>query len=237
MSNRADENLWVDRLVAAARSGATLDLSAGARAEHYNPATVGNWTVDRSIPATAIRRVLVDDHGKFDPRGLRIQGARITGTSTFTHVKFDYPLHFRRCVIDQPIDLRYSKFSELSFDRSHIKTLNMEGAAIGTLLAAGLRADGEIRLLGARIEGPLVLEDAILQNPGKSVLTLDRTTATAGLCAPGLRTEGMISALGARIEGPLVLQDAILQNPGKSVLTLDRTTATAGLCAPGLRTE
>ncbi|MGV9947004.1 hypothetical protein, partial [Rhodococcus aetherivorans] len=85
---------------------------------------------------------------------------------------------------------------------------------------------GMISAPGVRIEGPLVLEGAVLQNPGKPVLTLDGATVTGGLLAARLRAEGETRFFGVRIEGQLALEGAVLQNPGKPVLTLDGATVT-----------
>lgn len=100
MNDANDHAFWVNRLLNAARRGIILDLQAGAPATRYHPATAHDWTLDRSVHASAIRTVMVGvmrgEHPDLDPRGLRIQGARITGPADFTHINFSYPLHFIR---------------------------------------------------------------------------------------------------------------------------------------------
>lgn len=116
MSDENDHAIWVNRLLDAARRGEVLDLQAGAPAAQYNPATANEWTTDRRVPASAIRAVMLDvlrgEHSDLDPRGVRIKGARITGSADFTHINFGYPLHFIRCCVEEPIDLGYTFSSQ-----------------------------------------------------------------------------------------------------------------------------
>ncbi|MFF1946627.1 hypothetical protein ACFVWF_31335 [Rhodococcus qingshengii] len=238
MNEQREHAMWVNRLIDAAKGGWIVDLRFGAPTQQYNPATADQWPTDRRIPANAIRTVLLGDHTGFDPRGLRIAGARITGDVDLAHITFDYPLHMVRCRIDRPIDFDAAKLRELDLTASHIRSLSLDGATVaGGLFAKGITTDGEIRARVATIGGQLVLIDAHLNNPGADVLTLDGTTVAGGLFAERITTHGEIRALAATIGSQLNLIAAHLNNPGAQVLNLDQTNITGGLFASQITTD
>src|ERR1019366_9513973 len=69
------------------------------------------------------------------------------------------------------------------------------------------------RLIGARLGANLALAGAVLSNPGKVALNLDR--ATLGDCdATGIEGCGQVSCVGARIPSGLNLTDARLDSGG-----------------------
>ncbi|OFE10584.1 hypothetical protein [Rhodococcus sp. 1139] len=238
MNEQREHAMWVDRLIDAAKGGWIVDLRFGVPARQYDPATADQWPADRRIPANAIRTVLLGDHTGFDPRGLRIAGARITGDVDLAHITFDYPLHMVRCRIDQPIVFDAAKLAELDLAASHIRSLSVDGATItGALFANRITTHGMISAVGATIGGQLSVTGAYLNNPGADVLTLDNATITGDLFADQITTHGMIGAVGTTIGSQLILTGAYLNNPGADVLTLDNATITGSLFADQITTH
>jgi hypothetical protein len=79
----------------------------------------------------------------------------------------------------------------------------------------GFEAEGESRLVGARVGGQLSMAGAHLANPGEYALSCDRITiGNSMLCREGFHAEGAIRLLGANVTGSLSLIGAHLTNPG-----------------------
>ncbi|WP_214514800.1 hypothetical protein [Rhodococcus sp. WY5] len=246
MKDANDDALWVHRLIDAARRGVVLDLQAGAPATQYNPSTAHEWPLDRSIPASAIRTVMSEvmrgEHPDLDPRGLRIQGARITGPADFTHITFSYPLHFSRCYVDELLDLGYTKLGALLLSKSHLHSLSLYGSTIsGDVDADDITTTGEFNALGATIEGHLLLDGAALYNPGQHALTLHLTKIIGTVTAQRITTHGEIHAQAVSIGSTFILNDAVLDNPShradQHVLLLDGATITGDLHAERITTH
>ena len=238
MNEQREHAMWVDRLIDAAKGGWIVDLRFGAPTRQYNPATADQWPTDRRIPANAIRTVLIGDHTGFDPRGIRITGARITGNVDLAHITFDYPLHLVRCRIDQPINLESAKLQELNLTGSLIRSLSLDGATIaGDISAARVTTHGEICAHSATIDGQVDLTDAHLNNPGADVLTFDNATIAGGLFADQITTHGMIRALGATIGSQLTLDGARLNNAGDYVLNLNGASISSDVSAARVTTH
>ncbi|MEV0297004.1 hypothetical protein [Nocardia sp. NPDC050710] len=229
------EDPWVKRLRDAAEAGERLDLAADLPQESpdRNPAHAQSWGTDRQLPAAALRAVLLDRTLSVDPRGLRINGARITGPVDLENVQFEHPLHLTESHIAHDIDLSGSKLKELNLSRSHITSLNLTNATvIGDVFARdGFTAAGTIRAAVARIGGMFDLSGAILINPGGIALDLDGATVIGDLFARDrFAATGTIRAPCARIGGMFDLSGAILNTNGIA-LDLGGATVTGGLGA------
>ncbi|MCT7293899.1 pentapeptide repeat-containing protein [Rhodococcus sp. PAE-6] len=206
-------------------------------AELHDPANVDQWPADRHIPARAIRDVLTGDHTGFDPQGLRIAGARITGDIDFAHLTFDFPLELVQCRIDRKMDLSNASLRRLKLSRSHLQSADLDGANItGDLTAAWIVTNGEISMIGATIGGQLDLDGAHLHHPGGDALSLHNATITGALFAHSITTTGAILARDATLSR-LEFTGAHLRNSGGDVLAVDRATITGGLLAERITTK
>ena len=112
-----DVQRWVDRLIAAARSGEVEDVGTG---QPLDPAAANDRIPERTIPAAALREVLRRSDLVVDPHGLRINGARITGALDLEQIQFAHPLHLTSSRIDEDINLNGSALKELTLNGSHI---------------------------------------------------------------------------------------------------------------------
>jgi hypothetical protein len=87
--------------------------------------------------------------------------------------------------------------------------LNAGGLTVqgGVFCVEGFTAEGEIRLIGARLGANLALAGAVLNNPGRVALNLDR--AAVGDCdASGITCSGQVRCVGTRFASGLTLADA-----------------------------
>ncbi|UUE28620.1 hypothetical protein LRQ08_29595 (plasmid) [Rhodococcus qingshengii] len=224
---------WATRIAASAQTGSVLHLGSVAPDDVLSTEMLNEYCgAIPTIPASAIRAVIVGEHATFDPRGLRIHRAHISGYLDLDHIDIDYPLHFVACTFDADISLKRAKIPELALHDSHTQNINLNGTTInGDLYASKLTTHGEMTAVRAQFDGSFDLEGAVLHNPGKRVLTLNSASVDGGIYADKLTTYGEISAIGVQIGSQLELRDSQLNNPDGTVITLDGATVTRGVYA------
>jgi uncharacterized protein YjbI with pentapeptide repeats len=120
-------------------------------------------------------------------------------------------------------------------------TLVLDNAVIagGLFVFDGFTADGRISAKRARINGPLVLDDAKLWGDGKA-LDLEDAEITDGVFASRLAVQGEIHAPRVTIKGTLYLDGAEIRNldPSGAVLVLDNAEIAGGVfAAHGFKAE
>jgi hypothetical protein len=184
------------------------------------------------IRADLIRELLLGKHGDLDPRGVRVTGARITEQLDLYHVTAKVGLQLDRCTFDEPI-------AALS---AHVPWLSLEGAEIPGLLADGLRVDGRLYLDGLRSQDTVRLLDARVD----SDVDLDNAQLTSdsgpALNADGLHTGGRLRLENAHLAGNGGLGALILLNAriGNQLLLGNAriiSSANAAVMAVNLRAE
>jgi hypothetical protein len=90
---------------------------------------------------------------------------------------------------------------------------------------SGFHAEGEVRMLNARIGGELSFTDANLTNPAGFALQAQAIQVGHDLkCRKGLTVEGEISLIGAHVRGSVDFKRAQLTNPGKRALSASGLT-------------
>ena len=161
--------MWTERIRDAVQDGTVLDLAPGVSDGDLLRSEPSGWPSEREIPAEAVRRVLHDSAIKYDLRGLRLRGARVTDALDLSHVAVAYPLWFGYCAFDGAV----------AMDGFHGVVLGLPGARASTICLAR-----------AQIDGDLVLRDAILSY-GDGV-ALDLHGATVG----GLSAERLVHDRG-----------------------------------------
>ena len=242
--------MWTERIRDAVQDGTVLDLAPGVSDGDLLRSEPSGWPSEREIPAEAVRRVLHDSAIKYDLRGLRLRGARVTDALDLSHVAVAYPLWFGYCAFDGAVamdgfhgvvlGLPGARASTICLARAQIDgdlvlrdailsygdgvALDLHGATVGGLSAERLVTTGGVHATQASIKGDLVLQDATLCNAGGAALNLKGASVGGDLSAGRLTTTGEVSALGASITGDLTLDDARLTNAGGSALSLDGAT-------------
>jgi hypothetical protein len=97
------------------------------------------------VEAGTVRELCRRGREEIDPRGLVIEGARITGDLDLRGMEILFPLRFTRCVFEDPIDL----------DGADLHLLVLDGCSVPGLQANGLRVRRDLDLSRSRITGDL----------------------------------------------------------------------------------
>lgn len=95
-------------------------------------------------------------------------------------------------------------------------------------------ATGEVRLVDAQITGPVVFDDAKLNNPLGCALNLNGSVVDAGVSLRGLTATGEVRLAGSRINGDLVLRKTRLNNADGVALKAHSLTVSRSLLADEL---
>jgi hypothetical protein len=177
-----------------------------------------------------------------DPRGVRLRGARITGTLDLTHVHGAVGMELRGCRFDQPVLLRDAHLPWLTLTGSCVPALDGNGLRVDSdlFLDGGFRATGggergAVRLWGARTGGQLFLSDAELTNEAGPALVGDGLRVDGdlfldeGFRATGHSEDGAVRLLGAHITGQMSLTGAVLTNEAGPALSGDQLRVEHGL--------
>jgi hypothetical protein len=196
---------------------------------------------EHTIRAELLRELLLKRCNKPpDPRGVRLRGARITGTLDLTQVEAAVGLQLWGCNFDHRLLLKGAHLPWLSLTDSCVPALAADRLQVdgGLFLDGGFRAIG-VRLLGGRITGQLVLSGAVLINEAGPALVGDGLQVDGGLFldggfwAVGHGEGGAVRLLGAHISGPLSLRDAKLTNNAGPALVGDGIRVDGNLLLDG----
>jgi hypothetical protein len=181
---------------------------------------------------------------RLDPRGVRLCGARITGTLDLTGVEVPVGMELRGCNFDHPVLL----------EGAHLRWLTLIGSCLPALRGAGLQVDvglflqglratghgerGAVRLPGARITGQLVLSGAELTSEAGPALGGDRLQVDGDVFLQELRATGhgeigAVQLRGAHIIGTLYLRGAVLTNKAGPALVGDGLRVDGDLFSDG----
>ncbi|MFG2925134.1 membrane-associated oxidoreductase [Streptomyces sp. NPDC048305] len=163
-------------------------------------------------------------------RQLNLSNSVLPGLQAAT-LRVDGVLRLTDCRIPGPVHLGGSRIAQaLFFDRTRIG-VNADGStatnATGSpvlqlnqvsagddLWWPGLVVHGEVRINDATVAGKIMLDDAVLINPGATALDGENLTVGSDLHGMRLRVGGRVNLRGARIPGQLNLAYAALSNPG-----------------------
>jgi hypothetical protein len=85
-----------DRMLANAKTGELLAPAGGP----FDLAAMRSWGEDRTVGATALRDLLVGEHGPVHPKGVRLRGVRIRGLLDLEGAELCCPLSLDRCYLE-----------------------------------------------------------------------------------------------------------------------------------------
>jgi hypothetical protein len=192
-----------------------------------------------AIRAQVIRWLYVDPQAirQIDPHGINIDAATIEGKLDLAFVTLPVPFVLRQCAVNVGVDLRYADTRTLAFPGSVLgtsgeTTLDASGAHINgdTFLNEGFRAEGEVQLLGASIDGELNCRKGTFHNPLGDALGADGAkVGGSALLDGGFRAEGTVRLVGVRV-GRLIDDADSWPTPG--YLLLDGFVYTAIAAGP-----
>lgn len=200
----------------------------------------------RGVRAEVVRDLLVGRHGEVDPRGLRLEGAVVTGQLDLDGVHCAVPVRLIRCRFDEPVLARGAQLSLLSLAGSQVPGLYAGGVRLVDSLylndgftAAADAADAAVRLRGARIGGLLDCGGARLTNAAGPALVADNARIEGGVLlddgftAAGHGPLATVRMVDAQVGGRVDLSDARLSNPAGATLIANRLVVAGDLFLRG----
>lgn len=202
-------------------------------ADENDPKHAGTWGEPRTIRAEILRWLCADREAvkHVDPKGIRIEAAKIIGQLDFEAVTMPFPLALARCAIQDGINLTWAKTRLLNFEGSASGPITGPGLAVrgDIFLSQGFWAQGEVQLTGATITRDLECRGGRFDNPGGNALeasevtvggnvTLSAAFQADGTVGAPFHATGKVSLAGARIAGTLACHGGRFDNPGRDAL-------------------
>ena len=183
-----------------------------------DPTHQEGWGPDQLVRAAFLVSLLCDAV-EVEPGlvgAVNIEGGCVIGELGFPQVTFKHRLRLHNCYVPDGI--------------------NLEEATIRTLLLDGCRITA-IYLLGAKIDGSLVLSGTHVGGRDRRAMAADRLAITGNIwCDKGFQASGEIGLSGASIGGQLIFRGAHLDGDGQSALTADGLNVTdAMFCDEGFQ--
>jgi hypothetical protein len=155
-----------------------------------------------------------------DPKGLRVNAATIPGKLDLRECHVNPALMFFRCDFQSEINLESAETRGIYILDSSLAggICAVEVIVHGSLFLQRIHSEGEIRLLGARIEGVLHCSGAKLKATGNA-LSADGAKIDGGVFLNnGFDSEGAIRLLGVEITGNLECDGANLKAKGDALI-------------------
>ena len=188
---------------------------------------------EHEVRAELLRELLIGLHGSLDPRGVRLEGARIVGTLDLAHLSAEKGLGLRNCFVPMPVVAPHARLPWLSLAGSRLAGVFAEGLCVeGDLQLADVDVvasseRGAVVVPDARVGGVLDLMDAKIVNDSGPALLADSLEVASNLRLDNLRaggagTIGTIQLSNARVRGQISLVDAEVTNDAGPAVIADR---------------
>ncbi len=211
----------------AATTGALVDLRVGDR-ELDSPERWAEWGTERTVRAEVIADLLIGDGDAASAavRGVRLQGARITGDLNLEAATLRCPLALLDCSFASAINLNEAIAVSIRLSGSHVPTVRARQLLTrGDLGLDEVSVSGGAELAGAHIGGVLDCRGGQFSNPNGSALTADGLAVDGGMsCGEGFSASGEVRLLGAHIGGQLDCSGGQFSNASGPALSADGLT-------------
>jgi hypothetical protein len=188
---------------------------------------------EQKVRARLLRWLLTDReaHALFEKSEVFLSGALIEDELDLAYADVPVAIVLWKCRITKPIVLRDARTRTLILDGC--RTAGIEGDRVhvqgGCLLRQGFVADGEARLLGARIGGNLECSRGTFRNVGGMALILDGAVVDGGVYfRDEFKSEGEVRLLGAKIGGNLSCEGGMFSNKVSNALIADSARVEGG---------
>ncbi|TWP50314.1 hypothetical protein FKR81_21710 [Lentzea tibetensis] len=167
---------------------------------------------------------------------IHVEDARIAGVLDLEGQRLSHPLILRNCYVEEEINLRRAEIPHVDLSGSHL--WGLDAKQLRTRDDVDLRdvvtAGTEVSLIGARVDGCLLLSGARLSNVNGHTLVANGIEVAQDVYGLGLTSVGWFSLRAAHIKGELHLPGVRLFNPRRPALTADRLEV-GGLNCNGLK--
>jgi hypothetical protein len=220
-----------DILREALKIGSVADFSSNKPDENY-PASGSGWRGDRIVSADTIIDFCTKEALEVHAKGVRVRGARISGTLDFEGMKLLRPLHLEKCSLEKQINLNDAETKTLSLDGSYVPGIVANRIKVrgSLLLGDGFYSNGEIQMIDATVEGSISCQRVRLSNAGGYAFRGYRISVGGGFLITGdSECFGEISLLEAKLGGSLGFEGTKLRNPWKKTLDAERLTTKGGV--------
>jgi hypothetical protein len=160
--------------------------------------------------------------------GLDAATIRVDGVLRITGSRIPGPIRLGGAQISGAFFLDNADLGEQTPDQAERDPLlQLNHATINDdVWAPGLKVRGQIRLAGTTVTGMVNLDNADLNEPGRTVIDAETLTVGSNLAAWRLHAKGTINLRAAKIPGQLNLGEAQLSNPRG--VALRASSATVG---------
>jgi hypothetical protein len=220
---RTERKVWQ-----AAVTDTEVDLRVG-DSQLDSPEKWAEWGTERTVRAELIADLLIG-HGEAASvavRGVRLQGARITGDLNLEATTLRCPLALLDCSFASAINLEETTAVSVRLSGSHVPAVHARQLLTrGDLrLNAGFSVSSEVELAGAHIGGVLDCTGGHFSNPDGAALTADGLAVDRDMfCREGFAATGEVNLLGAHIGGQLNCTGGHFSNPDGVALSADELT-------------
>ncbi len=157
-------------------------------------------------------------------KGVQLHGAKIEGPLDLAFADLPRPLILARCEVAQEINLQQARARFIALDGTQTAPiaadrLHVEGSLF---LRERFHAKGEVRLLGAEIDGSLDCDGGRFENPTGVALYADGVRVRGDVFLRNkFGAEGEVRLLGAEVGGDLDCTDGAFKNLGGNALLVD----------------
>ncbi|GHG65830.1 hypothetical protein [Streptomyces griseocarneus] len=217
------------QLRARVAGGRKLDLEPR---EHVTWEAMRAWGVERTISASALRKIILDSSQPGNLRGVQLRGARILGRLDLEFVRLQSALVLEDCSFDGPVALDYSSASRICFLHCEMVGLSAERLKATSLSLAGslFPAGRGVRLSGARFTDELTLSTVELRGVDAEgvAMVADGVDVGGHVSLEGIRAFGAVQLDGAEINGRLDCSGARLLGCSKDRSALMADDAKVG---------
>jgi hypothetical protein len=236
--NVSDFTMCECKVREAAATGTLVDLRVCDPAVDA-PEKATEWGPKRTVRAEVIADLLIGngEAASVPVRGVRIQGARITGELNLEASTLLCPLALLDCSFDSAINLNEATAVSVRLSGSHIPAVRARQLRTrGDLkLDEGFCVSGGVEVASAHIGGQLDCKGGQFSNPSGYALNANRLSVDGSMyCGEGFSATGEVRLLGAHIGSQLFCTGGQFSNPGGSALNADRLTVEGGMvCRQG----
>ncbi|MFF4296015.1 membrane-associated oxidoreductase [Streptomyces vinaceus] len=209
--------------------------------EHPEDSSVdgAGWGPERTVRADVLRALLLGaataDEGRV--AGLKIKGARIVGDLDLRYAVVDHPIRLRDCWFERKPLLYGSRLKALVLGYSTLPGLTAATMRVEVVLRLSCcRITGPVRLQGAKVEGGLFLQGAVIgpttgDEAEEPPLQLNHIEIGTDIIANDLTVHGQMRLNGATVGGQVQLDRARLLTPGGIALHAETLTVGTDLRA------